>query len=68
MSAPKPSQSAQKTMEAMAFCMDAPDLTVERVDALIEWAATGKPPANQEACRGDLLHALYRLRLHMTTV
>lgn len=63
-----PTESARKIMEAMAFCMDAPEeLTLEKVDGLIEWALTGKPPANSDNSRGDLLHALYKLRLHMAS-
>lgn len=62
-----PSESARKTMEAMAFCADAPrDLTTDILDALIEWTATGKAPAPEVASRGDLLHALYRQRLALS--
>lgn len=60
-----PSESTRRTLEAIAFCMDAPDLTLEKLDALIEWATTGKQPADGQAHRGDLLHALFKLRLQM---
>lgn len=58
-----PSEATRRMVESMEAARVLPPLTLEHLDALIDWVKTGEAPDPKVVSRGHLIKALMELRL-----